>query len=136
MSNIYKGLLLPASESVNANTTKVMNTTGGTEIRTERCRRIAVSVEFTGANAGSVGVVTFNFQTKVGDGGWSSELLTVSASLSGTSKITGVGKIIDVDGFSSIRLYSVTNADATYGLTGVQGYYGLAYGEHELSNGL
>ena len=135
MSNISRGTFLTAAESVNANTTKVMNTTGGTDVRCERLRRIAVSLKFTGANAGSAGTVTFNFQTKVGDGGWSTELITISASLTATTAVVGIGKIIDVDGFSSIRLYSVTNADSTYGLTGVNADYGKAYGERDLNDG-
>ena len=104
--------------SINANTTW---STGSSYVDVESAGLAHVVVKATGANASSAGTVTFNFKA-VGD----SATMTAPTSVSFSKALTlnannavAVDFLVDCSAYGDLKLSSVVNGDASYGLTGV-----------------
>lgn len=107
-----------ADLSINANTTW---STGSSYVDVESAGLAHVVVKATGANASSAGTVTFNFKA-VGD----SATMTAPTSVSFSKALTlnannavAVDFLVDCSAYGNLKLSSVVNGDAAYGLTGV-----------------
>jgi len=98
--------------------------TDSAEIDCQGFPLLGVAIQATGANASSAGSVTFNFVTSLDgtnyedDSNAQAETLT----LSGTTALLKVIRF-NVDFIRLLRVTSIVNGDASYGLSGVNVFY-------------
>ena len=109
-----------ADLSIDANTTW---STGSSYVNVEGAGLAHVVIRAKGANASSAGTVTFNF-TAVGD----PTTMTAPTTTSFSQTLTVAGTtlvardfIIDCSAYGNLKIKSIVNGDATYGLTNVNG---------------
>ena len=85
----------------------------------------------TGLDVASAGTITFHIAGMVGDqsptgtGYSSTDLTTVTVSLSGTDPMFAVPVSVDLDGLTALVVTSVVNGDAAHGVDDVNLIYAL-----------
>lgn len=104
-----------ADLSINANTTW---STGSSLVNVESAGLAQIVLKAKGANASSAGTVTFNF-VAVGDASMATPTVTSFSQTVTLNAATAVARdfLVDCSAYGNLKLASVVNGDATYGLT-------------------
>jgi hypothetical protein len=123
-----KGKFFSADITNIAQTATYTTTTPAIDV--SRAKRCVLQGYATGEDAGANGIVTFHIGAVVGShditsGHSTSDLTTVTVTMSGAGQVIGVPVLIDTDGMTALECTSVVNGDAAKDALLVNLSYGL-----------